>query len=110
MRLLGPVPTPGQTGWEGTGMGLIGAYARVTPLELDRALKDPEWAAQRIEDLEESTYPGQDSAGTDRYVVRHRQGLERDLVPAERRRRPRWTLVGGGTPLGDDDLGYGPAR
>ncbi len=108
MRLQGPVPAPGQTGGDGTGMGMIGAYARMTPGELDRALKDPEWAVQRIEDLEESTYPGQDSAATDRYVDIDKAWngiwflLNAAGAPVD--------VVGGGTPLSDEDLGYGPAR
>jgi hypothetical protein len=31
-------------------MGVIGAYARVTPAELQRALEDPRWVAERLED------------------------------------------------------------
>ncbi|MEU0676975.1 DUF1877 family protein [Streptomyces sp. NPDC006172] len=41
-----------------------GEYLRVTPAELDRALKDPEWALDLAEEIQDAA--GEARAGTDR--------------------------------------------
>lgn len=89
-------------------MSMIGAYARVTPAELDQALRDPEWAVALLEQLAESTYPGQDTAATDRCVDVDKawHGLWFLLNAAG----APINVVGGGAPLSGEEIGYGPAR
>lgn len=87
---------------------MIGAYARVTPAELDQALLDPQRAAELVENLAETTYPGQDSAATDRCIdidkAWHGTWFLLNAVGAP------VDIVEGGAPLSDENLGYGPAR
>lgn len=89
-------------------MGMIGAYARMTPVELNQALHDPQWAAEHLMELAESTYPAQDSVDTDRYVDIDKAWngiwflLNAAKAPID--------IMAGGAPVSDEDLGYGPAR
>lgn len=90
-------------------MGMVGAYARVTPDELDRALADPGWASEYLGELEESDYPGEEPSGSGRtfdvdkawngigYLLNAAGGGPVDVVT-------------GGEPVSTEDLGYGPAR
>ncbi|WP_253195392.1 YfbM family protein [Streptomyces sp. JHA26] len=46
-------------------MSMIGEYLRVTTAELDRAIRDPDWAlgfAEEVQDAEEETEPAPDKA------------------------------------------------
>jgi hypothetical protein len=90
-------------------MGMIGGYWRMTPDELERAIDDRQWALDHLEEVSESTYPGPGVAGTDRYmdVDKAWDGIAFLLnaaggAPVD--------IVGGGTPVSDEDLGYGPVR
>ena len=88
-----------------------GEYLRVTPDELGRALKDPEWAlelAQDVRDAEEEAGP---SPGEARYLSTHKAWqaigfiLDRAGFPVD--------IVYGEGRFADDeeiDWGYGPPR
>ena len=40
-------------------MSMIGEYMRVTPSELDRAVKDPEWALELAEQVQDEQKDGE---------------------------------------------------
>jgi Domain of unknown function (DUF1877) len=88
---------------------MVGAYARVTQDELDRALGDPDWASGYLGDLEESDYPGEEPEGSRRTfdVDKAWNGIGFLLNAAG---GGPVDVVTGGAPLSADDLGYGPAR
>jgi hypothetical protein len=85
-----------------------GEYLRVTPAELDRAVKDPEWAldlAEAIQDAQE----GQESAPHEaRHFTTHKTWdllgflLRRSAFPVD--------IVHGEELLAAEDWGYGPPR
>jgi hypothetical protein len=90
-------------------MSMIGEYARVTRAELDRALREPEWALEYVEELEEGYHHRHDSVGADR------------MIDIDKAWNGIWYLlnaagagpvdpVAGGVQLSDDDWGYGPPR
>jgi hypothetical protein len=90
-------------------MGMYGVYARLTPKELDRALKDPQRERELAESLQK-WYPGGkgdaafrssrvldvDKAWNGLWYLLHAEG-----APAE--------IMGGGTAVSDYEWGYGPA-
>ncbi|MFJ8948289.1 YfbM family protein [Streptomyces sp. NPDC102395] len=91
-------------------MSMNGEYLRVTPAELDRALKDLEWAldlAEEIQDAQEEHEPAPNEA---RHFTTHQTWdllgflLRRSAFPVD--------IVHGEDPLGadDDDWGYGPPQ
>jgi hypothetical protein len=92
-------------------MGMYGEYARVTPGELDRALKDPQWEQELEESLQESPYTEEGEASADGSRV---LSLDKAwhgiwyLLQAEGRAPV--DVVGGGVPISDHEWGYGPAR
>ncbi|MFC9607400.1 YfbM family protein [Streptomyces niveus] len=86
-------------------MSMNGEYLRVTPAELDRALKDPEWAldlAEEIQDAQKEHAPAQNEA---RHFTTHQTWdllgflLRRSAFPVD--------IVHGEEPLAADDWGYG---
>jgi hypothetical protein len=92
-------------------MGMYGVYARVTPDELDRALKDPQWERELAESLQENRYDGDgevppgagrildvDKAWNGLWYLLHAEGG----APVD--------VVAGGDPISDYEWGYGPAR
>src|SRR5262245_57371610 len=92
-----------------SGMGMIGGYWRMMPDDLERAIEDPQWGLDHLEEVSEGTYPALDVTETDRYmdVDKAWAGIAFLLnvaggAPAD--------IVGGGIPLSDEDLGYGPVR
>jgi hypothetical protein len=89
-------------------MSMNGEYLRVTPAELDRALKDPEWAwdlAEASQDAQEEGEPGPAEA---RHFTTHQTWhllgflLQRAAFPVD--------IVQGEDPLAADDWGYGPPQ
>ncbi|MFJ1567794.1 YfbM family protein [Streptomyces erythrochromogenes] len=89
-------------------MSMNGEYLRVTPAELERALKDPEWAldlADEIRDAQEGSAPA--PAGARHFTTQqtwHLLGflLQRSAFPVD--------IVHGEETLATDDWGYGPPR
>jgi hypothetical protein len=85
----------------------IGEYARVTPEELDRALRDPQWAYDHVQDLDDADEliePGDVPRCTD--VDKAWDGI-RFLL--HRAGDPQVDVFGGAQ-LSGEDWGYGPAR
>ncbi len=90
-------------------MSMIGEYARVTAEELDRALLDPEWAYDHVQDMvedaDEIDEPGVVPRCTDvdtawdgiRFLLR--RAIEEPV-----------DVIAGGGQIGGEDWGYGPAR
>ncbi len=87
-------------------MSMIGEYARLSPVEMDRAVRDPQWAYDHVQDLLEVEIPPGDvghCTDVDKawdgigYLLRHRGDARVDVI-------------GGGTLLDADDWGYGPPR
>ncbi|MFD4700033.1 YfbM family protein [Streptomyces niveus] len=86
-------------------MSMNGEYLRVTPAELDRALKDPEWTldlAEEIQNAQKDHAPAQNEA---RHFTTHQTWdllgflLRRSAFPVD--------IVHGEEPLAADDWGYG---
>ncbi|WP_433202636.1 YfbM family protein [Dactylosporangium sp. CS-047395] len=92
-------------------MSMIGNYLRITPLELDRARKDPDWAMEYAEDLEDAEIDEPESPDgqlaadrlhrTDRTWDALRYLLERAGCPVN--------VVHGEEEFTEEDWGYGPA-
>ncbi|MGD9486022.1 YfbM family protein [Streptomyces sp. TRM70308] len=85
-----------------------GEYLRVTPAELNRALKDPEWVLDLVEeiwDAQEESEPAPDEA---RHFTTHKTWdllgflLRRSAFPVD--------IVYGEELFAADDWGYGPPR
>ncbi|MFC8587736.1 YfbM family protein [Streptomyces sp. NPDC057217] len=88
-------------------MSMNGEYLRVTPAELERALKDPEWAlelAEEIQDAQEESEVPVEARHFTTHQTWHLLGflLQRFAFPVD--------IVHGEEPLADDDWGYGPPR
>lgn len=90
-------------------MSMIGEYARVTAEELDRALLDPDWAYDHVQDMvedaDEVDEPGVVPRCTD--VDTAWDGIRFLLQRAVE--EPVDVISGGGL-IGGEDWGYGPAR
>lgn len=89
-------------------MSMNGEYLRLTPSELDQALKDPAWAldlAEEIQDAQEGSRPAPADA---RHFTTHQTWdllgflLRRSAFPVE--------IVHGEESLTAHDWGYGPPR
>jgi hypothetical protein len=90
-------------------MSMVGAYIRVTPAELERAVRDPAWAsdfADEVRDAEEMTPPAPTAA---RHFSTYQSWdvlhflLARAGFPVN--------VIHGEEPFAeDDDWGYGPPR
>jgi hypothetical protein len=89
-------------------MSMIGEYLRVTPTELDRALKDPEWAlalAEQVQDeQDDAARAPEDAKHFSTYKTWHLLDflLRRCGFPVD--------VVMGEIELGGDDWGYEPPR
>ncbi|MEU2156581.1 YfbM family protein [Streptomyces sp. NPDC019396] len=90
-------------------MSMIGEYARVSPAELARVIRDPEWALGFVDELVEAELDGGDGGGGSRCLdtdkawdalgfLLRRVGFPVDVVHGEEE-----------IP-GADDWGYGPPR
>jgi hypothetical protein len=90
-------------------MSMIGEYLRVTAAELDRAIRDPDWAldfVEEVQDAEEETKPAPAEA---RHFTTYKAWdllrflLERTGFPVN--------VIHGEEPFAEDeDWGYGPPR
>ncbi|MFC8919040.1 YfbM family protein [Streptomyces sp. NPDC057116] len=90
-------------------MSMIGEYARLTPAELDRAIRDPEWARRFVDELIEAEGdappPAPETRCHDIEKTWHALGflLDRIGFPVD--------IVHGEEKIpGADDWGYGPPR
>lgn len=88
-------------------MSMNGEYLRVTPAELDRALKDPAWALDLADEIQDA---GRERARPSEalHFTTHKTWhlleflLQRSAFPVG--------IVHGEEPLTTDDWGYGPPR
>ncbi|MFI5908609.1 YfbM family protein [Dactylosporangium sp. NPDC051541] len=93
-------------------MSMNGNYLRLAPLEIERARKDPDWAMEYSDDLEDAELEAPDSPDGKLAVERlHRTDRLWDVL--------RFLLERAGCPVGivygeeeftEADWGYGPAR
>ncbi len=89
-------------------MSMNGEYLRVTPAELDRALKDPEWAWGLVEEIQDARAEGEPAPAEARHFTTHQTWhllgflLQRSTFPVD--------VVHGEEPLATDDWGYGPPQ
>ncbi|MFD6549581.1 YfbM family protein [Streptomyces sp. NPDC058398] len=90
-------------------MSMIGEYLRVTATELHRAIRDPDWAldvVEEVQDAEEETEPAPAEArhfSTDKTWDMFRFLLARAEFPVN--------VIHGEEPFAEDaDWGYGPPR
>jgi hypothetical protein len=89
-------------------MGMTGQYLRVTPAELERAVKDPDWLQEHVEEVLYASGDGDLAPSlargfsTEKMWDLLRHLLERAGCPVN--------LVHGEEDLVDDDWGYGPPR
>ncbi|MFD9516280.1 YfbM family protein [Streptomyces sp. NPDC059979] len=89
-------------------MSVNGEYLRVTPAELDRALKDPEWAWDLAEEVQDAQAEGEPAPAEARHFTTHQTWhllgflLQRTAFPVD--------VVHGEEPLATDDWGYGPPQ
>ncbi|MEV8534670.1 YfbM family protein [Streptomyces sp. NPDC051211] len=90
-------------------MTMNGEYLRVTPAELDHALRDPDWAYGLAEEAMDATGEGDDTPADARHFTTHQTWalldflLRRSVFPVD--------IVNGEEPLAEaDDWGYGPPR
>lgn len=89
-------------------MSMIGEYLRIAPSGLRRALEDPQWALEYVEQTQdfEDSYgrPPKDAMQCSTYKTWHMLGFlfTRLEFPVN--------VVYGEEPLAEDDWGYGPPR
>ncbi|WP_222723542.1 YfbM family protein [Streptomyces sp. MS191] len=89
-------------------MSMNGEYLRVTPAELDRALKDPEWAWELVEEVQDAQEEGEPAPAEARHFTTHQTWhllgflLQRAAFPVD--------IVHGEEPLTTDHWGYGPPQ
>ncbi|MEV6977673.1 YfbM family protein [Kitasatospora sp. NPDC093806] len=90
-------------------MSMNGEYLRVTPEELDRALKDPAWALELVEEIQDEQEKNEPAPAEARHFTTDKAW---DLVGFLLRRAGfPVDLVRDGQPFADDeDWGYGPPR
>ncbi|MFH9613275.1 YfbM family protein [Streptomyces pratensis] len=87
-------------------MSMNGEYLRVTPVELDRTLKDLEWAWGLVEEIQD--VPGQPAPAEARHFTTHQTWhllgflLQRSAFPVD--------VVHGEESLSTDHWGYGPPQ
>ncbi len=86
-----------------------GEYVRVTPDQLARAIEDPEWALELVEDVQDSEDGLDVASGKARHLSTHKAWnaiaflLERVGFPVD-------IVYGEGRFADDEDWGYGPPR
>lgn len=89
-------------------MSMNGEYLRVTPAELDRALKDPEWALDLVDEIQDAHEESEPAPAGARHFTTHQTWhllgflLQRSAFPVD--------IVHGEESLAADDWGYGPPR
>src|SRR5689334_21369483 len=93
-------------------MSMIGEYLRLTPLEMDRAIRDPDWAQEFADDLADAEADEPDSPDgklaeercfrTDKTWAALQFLLARAGCPVD--------VVLGEESFTEEDWGYGPAR
>ncbi|WP_327436421.1 MULTISPECIES: YfbM family protein [unclassified Streptomyces] len=89
-------------------MSMNGEYLRVTPAQLDRAVKDPEWAWDLVEEIQDTEAEGEPAPAEARHFTTHQTWhllgflLQRSAFPVD--------VVHGEEPIATDDWGYGPPR
>lgn len=89
-------------------VSMIGEYLRVTPSELDRAVKDPEWALELAEQVQDEQEDGElGPEDTKRFSTYQTWHLLDFLL---RRRGFPVDVVMGETEFGGDGWGYEPPR
>ncbi|MEO3765744.1 YfbM family protein [Streptomyces sp. B5E4] len=93
-------------------MSMIGEYARVTPAELDRAVREPDWARGFIFELLETETGAEEDAGSDitRFPDTDKAWVGRHRVSAPPRRLPSGRHLRRGIDTRSRRLGYGPPR
>jgi hypothetical protein len=85
-----------------------GEYLRVTPAELDRALKDPDWALDLAEAIQDAQEEQESAPRETRHFTTHKTWdllgflLRRSAFPVD--------IVHGEELLAADDWGYGPPQ
>ena len=89
-------------------MGMIGEYLRVTPSELDRAVKDPEWARELAEQVQDEQEDGGLAPEDSKHFSTYKTWHLLDFLL--RRRGFPVNVIMGETQLGGDDWGYEPPR
>lgn len=89
-------------------MSMNGEYVRVTPEELARARKDPEWALGLVEEIQDAQEEDEPTPAEARHFTTHQTW---DLLGFLLRRRAfPVDIVHGEEILAGDDWGYGPPR
>ncbi|MEU0853122.1 YfbM family protein [Streptomyces flaveolus] len=89
-------------------MSMNGEYLRVTPAELDRALKDPDWALDLVEAIQDAQEEQESAPRETRHFTTHKTWdllgllLRRSAFPVD--------IVHGEELLAADDWGYGPPQ
>ncbi|MFD4322770.1 YfbM family protein [Streptomyces sp. NPDC058548] len=89
-------------------MSMNGEYLRLTPAELDRALKDPEWAWNLVEETLDAQVEGEPASAETRHFTTHQTWhllgflLQRSNFPVD--------VIHGEEPLTTDHWGYGPPQ
>ncbi|MFD3993333.1 YfbM family protein [Streptomyces sp. NPDC058583] len=89
-------------------MSMNGEYLRVTPAELDRALRDPEWAWNLVEETQDAQVEGEPASAEARHFTTHQTWhllgflLQRSNFPVD--------VIHGEEPLATDHWGYGPPQ
>ncbi|MFE6839662.1 YfbM family protein [Streptomyces sp. NPDC057705] len=89
-------------------MSMNGEYLRLTPAELARALKDPEWAWDLAVEIQDAQAEGEPAPAEARHFTTHQTWqllgflLQRSIFPVD--------VVHGEEPLATDDWGYGPPQ
>jgi hypothetical protein len=90
-------------------MSMIGEYLRVTPGELERAVKDPEWALDLVEQVEDAQEESEPAPGDAKHLSTYKTWgmlgflFRRFGFPVD--------VVHGEEPFAEaEDWGYGPPR
>lgn len=89
-------------------MSMNGEYLRLTPAELERALNDPEWAWDLVEEIQDAEAEYEPGPAEARHFATHQTWhllgflLQRSTFPVD--------VVHGEEPLTTDGWGYGPPR
>jgi hypothetical protein len=88
-------------------MSMIGEYVRVTKTELDRAIRDPEWALDFVEEIEDAQDESEPSPAEARHFSTYKTwDLLRFLLG--RADFPVNVILGEEPFAEDEDWGYGP--
>lgn len=89
-------------------MSIIGEYLRVTPAQLERAVRDPEWALDHADEVREAEDQPESPSTASRYYSTYKAWdlirflLARTGMPVD--------IIHGEEPFTEEDWGYGPPR